>query len=155
MFEQIKLYCFLGYALVLFLFIKMVCVVIKMYRMDRDEKLEEMRHQRPINSIGWGKCVRGPEYKKTSKESVFATIKRIIQEKTDVLEEDIQENASLADIGIDSIDRINILVAIEDKFMINISESEFLDIKKINDLVQICTKNKKLDKTAAEIDQQR
>lgn len=65
-------------------------------------------------------------------------IKKIIAEQLDLPLEDIQENSSLLnDLGADSLEKVEISMAVEKAYAIHISDDEFLKIKTVGDLCQI------------------
>ena len=65
-------------------------------------------------------------------------IKDIIKEQLDVDVTAITEDTTFEDLQIDSLDMVEIVMAIEDKFDVVIDGNE--DIKSIGDLVDICKK---------------
>lgn len=65
-------------------------------------------------------------------------IKRIIAEQLNLPIEDIQENSSLLnDLGADSLEKVEISMAVEKAYAIHISDEEFLKIKTVGDICQI------------------
>ena len=65
-------------------------------------------------------------------------IRKIIAEQLNLSIEDIQENSSLLnDLGADSLEKVEISMAVEKAYAIHISDDEFLKIKTVGDLCQI------------------
>lgn len=65
-------------------------------------------------------------------------VKKIIAEQLNLPIEDIHENSSLlGDLGADSLEKIEISMAVEKAYAIHISDDEFLKIKTVGDLCQI------------------
>lgn len=65
-------------------------------------------------------------------------IKKIIAEQLNLPIEDIQENSSLLnDLGADSLEKVEISMAVEKAYTIHISDDEFLKIQTVGDLCQI------------------
>lgn len=65
-------------------------------------------------------------------------IKDIIKEQLDIDVSAIDENTTFEDLQIDSLDMVEIVMTIEDKFEVVIDGNE--EIKSIGDLVKICKK---------------
>ncbi|WP_425619538.1 acyl carrier protein [Buchnera aphidicola] len=73
-------------------------------------------------------------------------IKKIIVEKLDIKEEDILHNASfIHDLGADSLDTVELIMALEDEFNIEISDKDAERITTIQEAVKFiknnCSKN--------------
>ncbi len=66
--------------------------------------------------------------------NTFERIKEIICEQTEVDPELLKEETTLEEIGADSIDIIEILMALEYAFDIDISDTEAEEIKNIGEL---------------------
>lgn len=65
-------------------------------------------------------------------------IKKIIAEQLNLPIEDIQENSSLLnDLGADSLEKVEISMAVEKAYAIHISDDEFLKIQTVGDLCQV------------------
>ena len=65
-------------------------------------------------------------------------IKKIIAEQLNLPIEDIQENSSLLnDLGADSLEKIEISMAVEKAYAIHISDDEFLKIQTVGDICQL------------------
>ncbi|MDL2292458.1 acyl carrier protein [Acholeplasma sp. OttesenSCG-928-E16] len=75
---------------------------------------------------------------------VFEKVKKIIANELNVPEEKITLEASLVDdLGADSIDAVEVIMAIEDEFDIEISDEAMKDVKTIGDMVNFIEKNVK------------
>jgi acyl carrier protein len=135
--EEINNYCVHG-IIMTFLFFT-ACMILVIYRLKREQKdMDSMKKQIPINSIGWGGRKRAMEQiVEQPKESVFHMVKRIILAETNVAEEEIQEDANLFDIGMDSLDRVNVALAIEDECELEIPDDVFKEIETVGDLVRL------------------
>jgi acyl carrier protein len=71
----------------------------------------------------------------------FEKIKGIILDHLDVKEEDITLNADLMeDIGADSLDIAELIMAIEEEFNIELNEEDIEKMKTIKDLVEYLEK---------------
>lgn len=65
-------------------------------------------------------------------------IKKIIAEQLDLPLEDIQENSSLLnELGADSLEKVEISMAVEKVYAIHISDDEFLKIQTVGDLCRL------------------
>ena len=65
-------------------------------------------------------------------------IKKIIAEQLDLPLEDIQENSSLLnELGADSLEKVEISMAVEKAYTIHISDDEFLKIQTVGDLCRL------------------
>lgn len=70
-------------------------------------------------------------------ESVFDGVKTVILEATSVTESAVHLDASIReDLGADSLDSIEIVMALEDKFGVQLSEEAAEKIRTVNDLVE-------------------
>ena len=68
--------------------------------------------------------------------SVFETVQAIIAEKLNVEKEKVTLEAALAeDLGADSLDAIEIVMALEDEFGLSLDADSTQNIKTVNDLV--------------------
>ncbi len=80
-----------------------------------------------------------------SKQEIFEKVKKILVEKLSVNEADIKEDSSLVDdLGVDSLDLVELLMKFEEEFKIEISEEEsqkILTVKDIVDFVEEKTKS--------------
>ena len=65
-------------------------------------------------------------------------IKKIIAEQLQLPLEDIHDNDSfLNDLGADSLEKVEISMAVEKAYTIHISDDEFLKIQTVGDLCQL------------------
>ncbi|MCX7871049.1 MAG: acyl carrier protein [bacterium] len=80
-----------------------------------------------------------------SKQEIFEKVKKILVEKLSVNENDIKEDSSLVDdLGVDSLDLVELLMKFEEEFKIEISEEEsqkILTVKDIVDFIEEKTKS--------------
>ena len=60
-----------------------------------------------------------------------------IAQETDIEESEINFESTLYDLGIDSLSSLEILVVLEDKYDIRISENELRNIAKVKDILKI------------------
>ena len=71
-----------------------------------------------------------------TKEEVESRVREIIVEKFQVAAEKVKGDAKLdADLGADSLDLVDLMMMLEDKFSLNISDEEAENIKTVNDVV--------------------
>lgn len=68
---------------------------------------------------------------------VFEKIKSLLAEQLDVDENDItMDSAIMEDLGADSLDVVEMLMALEEEFEISIPDDEAVNLKTIGDVVQ-------------------
>jgi acyl carrier protein len=71
-----------------------------------------------------------------NRQEIFEKVKRILIEKLSVNEADIKEDSSLVDdLGVDSLDLVELLMKFEEEFKVEISEEESQKILTIKDIV--------------------
>jgi len=74
---------------------------------------------------------------------MFEEIKEVIVEVLSVDEDKVTMEANLSeDLGADSLDAVELGMAIEDKLGITISDEDMANIKTVSDLVDIAEKSK-------------
>jgi len=74
---------------------------------------------------------------------VMEKIKEIIVEQLDVTEDKITEEASfIDDLGADSLDIVELLMAIEDEYGIEISDEESEKLRTVGDVVKYIEEKK-------------
>ncbi|MGS0972566.1 MAG: acyl carrier protein [Candidatus Izemoplasmataceae bacterium] len=67
---------------------------------------------------------------------IFDRVKEIIAEELGIEEEEIKIDSDLSeDLGADSLDAIELIMAIEEEFDIEIADSEATKIKAVSDIV--------------------
>jgi len=67
---------------------------------------------------------------------IFDKVKEIIAEELGIEEEEINIDSDLSeDLGADSLDAIELIMAIEEEFDIEIADSEATKIKSVSDIV--------------------
>lgn len=68
---------------------------------------------------------------------VFEKVKAILSEQFDVEEDSITMESSITDdLGVDSLDVVDLLMSIEDEFEVEVPDSEVENIKTVGDLVK-------------------
>jgi acyl carrier protein len=73
---------------------------------------------------------------------VLAEVKKIIKEQLDVEEADIKsESAFIDDLGADSLGLVELVLAFEEAFEIDIPDEETEKIRTVQDAVDYITKN--------------
>jgi acyl carrier protein len=71
-------------------------------------------------------------------DEIRSEIKRLIAEVTERTPEEIEDTASFQDdLGVDSLMAMEVMVAVDKKYKINIPEDEFSQIKNVNDTVEV------------------
>ena len=74
---------------------------------------------------------------------IFEKIKELLAEQLDASEDDMSMDTDIAnDLGADSLDVVELLMAIEDEFDIEIPDDKIEVIKTIGDLVKYIEENK-------------
>ena len=77
---------------------------------------------------------------KKKEESVFDGVKKIIAE---TLEVDVKEVSNLiADLGMESLDLVDLVVAFEEKYEITIDDKDFKKLQTVKDIVTYIEKKK-------------
>jgi len=72
---------------------------------------------------------------------VLEKVKKIICEQLDVPEADIVPTASFVDdLGADSLDQVELIMAMEEEFNVSIPDEDAEKIKTVNDAVEYITK---------------
>lgn len=66
----------------------------------------------------------------------------IISDKTDVKPELLDEDTSIDEIGADSIDIVEILMALEEEFHVEISDEKAKELKNLGELKEYLENNK-------------
>lgn len=67
---------------------------------------------------------------------IFDRVKEIIAEELGIEEEEIKIDSDLSeDLGADSLDAIELIMAIEEEFDVEIADSEATKIKAVSDIV--------------------
>jgi acyl carrier protein len=74
-----------------------------------------------------------------SKMSTSERLKKLFVEKLEIREDTLSPDVTLESLGLDSLDRIEFMFAIEDEFKIKVPERE-VKINTIQDLIDIIDK---------------
>ena len=71
-------------------------------------------------------------------EEIRAEVRRLLADVTERKPEEISDSALLADeLGLDSLMALEVMVAVDKKYKIDIPEEEFATIRTLNDAVEI------------------
>jgi acyl carrier protein len=71
-------------------------------------------------------------------EEIRSEVKKLIAEVTEREPEEITDTALFADeLGVDSLMAMEVMVAVDKKYKINIPEDEFAKIRNVNDTVEV------------------
>jgi acyl carrier protein len=71
-----------------------------------------------------------------NRQEILEKVKKILIEKLSVNEADIKEDSSLVDdLGVDSLDLVELLMKFEEEFKVEISEEESQKILTVKDIV--------------------
>lgn len=73
---------------------------------------------------------------------IFDKVKDLISEQLDVKADDITEDSTIQDdLGADSLDVVDLVMAIEDEFGVEIPEDQVENIKTVGDIVKFIEDN--------------
>lgn len=67
---------------------------------------------------------------------VFKKIREIIADKLGIAEDEITMDTSFEDIGADSLDIVEVIMAIEEEYDVQVSDSEAENAKTVGDVVK-------------------
>ena len=82
-------------------------------------------------------------------EHIREEVKKLIAEVTEREPEEITDTALFADeLGVDSLMAMEVMVAVDKKYKINIPEDEFAKIKNVNDTVEVVQRHMELAASA-------
>ncbi|SCN43136.1 acyl carrier protein, putative [Plasmodium ovale] len=82
----------------------------------------------------------------TSLKGTFDDIKKIISKQLSVEEDKIKTESNFTkDLGADSLDLVELIMALEENFKITISDQDALKINTVQDAIDFIEKNKKTD----------
>lgn len=75
---------------------------------------------------------------------VFEKVRDVIAQQTGISPEEIKmESSFVEDLNIDSLDLVELIMALEDEYSVEFSEEDAEQIKTIGDIVHYITKNTK------------
>lgn len=75
---------------------------------------------------------------------VFEKVRDVIAQQTGISPEEIKmESSFVEDLNIDSLDLVELIMALEDEYGVEFSEEDAEQIKTIGDIVHYITKNTK------------
>ena len=73
--------------------------------------------------------------------SSIDVVREILAKRVDVSK--LDENNALQDLGLDSLDLVEITLEIEDKFHIEFTSNEIANLKTVKDVVELITRKTK------------
>ena len=80
---------------------------------------------------------------KKKEESVFDGVKKIIAETLEVDVKEVKEDSNLiADLRMESLDLVDLVVAFEEKYEITIDDKDFKKLQTVKDIVTYIEKKK-------------
>lgn len=72
---------------------------------------------------------------------MFEKVRAILMEQLNLKEDKIKlESRIVEDLGADSLDVVELLMTMEDKFNVSVSDDEAVNLKTVNDIVTLITK---------------
>lgn len=72
---------------------------------------------------------------------IFEEVRKLIASELNLNEEDIKMESKLTeDLGADSLDAVELIMAIEDKFNVQVSDEAAQNIRKVSDIVEYLSK---------------
>lgn len=72
---------------------------------------------------------------------IFERVKKLIAKELNLKEEDIKlESKITEDLGADSLDAVELIMAIEDEFGIQVSDEAAQNIRQVSDIVDLLSK---------------
>ena len=78
------------------------------------------------------------------KNQIFEEVRSIIISELDVDKEKVTIDASLeSDLGADSLDAVEVIMALEDKFSISLPDEVAMDLKTVSDIVDYIASQQK------------
>lgn len=72
-----------------------------------------------------------------TRQSVEESVKEVISRYVDVAPEKIKPSSSLKDIGADSLTTVELVMALEEKFSVEIPDKDLEKIKTVDDLIDL------------------
>ncbi|HCZ05674.1 MAG TPA: acyl carrier protein [Thermotogae bacterium] len=76
-----------------------------------------------------------------SREEIFEKVRTLVAEKLGVDEDEVELTSSLEeDLGADSLDLVDLTMAIEDEFGVRVEDEELEKIKTVEDIVERLSK---------------
>lgn len=76
-----------------------------------------------------------------NKEEIFKQLKPILADRLSISEETITEESTFEDMGADSLDRVDTIMAIEKSFDIAMKDEEMEKLKCVKDIVEYIQSN--------------
>jgi acyl carrier protein len=77
-----------------------------------------------------------------NREEIKKSVRTIIANQRDKIEDDIPDDVSLEDLGVDSLDRVEIIMRIEEDLVIEIDDAKAEQLRTINEFVDYIASQK-------------
>lgn len=77
-----------------------------------------------------------------SREEIAHSVRSIIAHQIDKKEDDIAHNVPLEEIGLDSLDRVEVIMRIEEELVVEIDDEKAEELHTVDDLVDYITSQK-------------
>jgi acyl carrier protein len=77
-----------------------------------------------------------------NREEIKKSVRTIIANQRDKKEDDIPDDVSLEDLGVDSLDRVEIIMRIEEDLVIEIDDAKAEQLRTINEFVDYIASQK-------------
>lgn len=71
----------------------------------------------------------------------FEKICKIVADNTDISSESVSPETTLYELGLDSIDLVDLVMEIEEAFSVSIPDEEFENIKVVSDIIALIENN--------------
>jgi len=72
---------------------------------------------------------------------IFEKVKKLIASELNIKEDEIKLESSLTqDLGADSLDAVELIMAIEEEFDVQVNDEEAQNIRTVNDIVSFLSK---------------
>lgn len=72
-----------------------------------------------------------------TEEEVLVALRAIVTERLDIKSEDIQMTTRFEDVGADSLDVVDLAMAVEEAFDLSIDKKDYEKLQSVGDLVKL------------------
>lgn len=75
---------------------------------------------------------------KLTPEEIYLSVREILTRLLKISENEVQKGSILSDdLGIDSVESLDLVFALEDKFKIKVTEKEMAEPRSVNDIINL------------------